>query len=132
MADDARNPYDIVHPPRPSTLHRQISRARARQRNEGDDADANAGPPVDPAPTPPRRRARKVSGDMPAAAALRAGFDRWFAERGWAVFDFQREVWMHAADGQSGLLHASTGAGKTWAAWGAALLAAARAPGPGL
>jgi ATP-dependent Lhr-like helicase len=47
--------------------------------------------------------------------------DAWFAARGWTVFPFQREVWTAAAAGRSGLLHATTGAGKTYAVWFAAL-----------
>jgi ATP-dependent helicase Lhr and Lhr-like helicase len=41
--------------------------------------------------------------------------DGWFARRGWTPFAFQREVWAAAAAGESGLLHATTGAGKTYA-----------------
>jgi len=48
--------------------------------------------------------------------------DAWFAGRGWKVFPFQRAVWHAAVAGQSGLLHANTGAGKTYAVWFAALL----------
>ena len=48
---------------------------------------------------------------------------RWFAERGWKPFAFQREVWRAIAAGQSGLLHATTGAGKTYAVWLGALQA---------
>jgi len=48
--------------------------------------------------------------------------DAWFAERTWKVFPFQRAVWKAAVAGQSGLLHANTGAGKTYAVWFAALL----------
>jgi ATP-dependent helicase Lhr and Lhr-like helicase len=42
---------------------------------------------------------------------------RWFESRGWAPFDFQREVWQRYLSGDSGLVHASTGTGKTYAAW---------------
>ena len=45
----------------------------------------------------------------------------WFQHRGWTPFDFQREVWAAMTDGRSGLLHATTGAGKTYAVWFAAL-----------
>jgi ATP-dependent Lhr-like helicase len=45
----------------------------------------------------------------------------WFAARGWKPFAFQKDVWRAVRDGQSGLLHASTGAGKTYAVWFAAL-----------
>jgi ATP-dependent Lhr-like helicase len=48
--------------------------------------------------------------------------DAWFAARGWKVFAFQRAVWKAALAGESGLLHANTGAGKTYAVWFAALL----------
>ncbi len=48
-------------------------------------------------------------------------FDEWFASRGWRAFEFQRQVWHEAQQGRSGLLHASTGAGKTYAVWFAAL-----------
>ncbi|GAA4357830.1 ligase-associated DNA damage response DEXH box helicase [Variovorax defluvii] len=47
----------------------------------------------------------------------------WFAARGWEAFDFQREVWQAIAEGRSGLLHATTGAGKTFAVWLGALQA---------
>ncbi|MEP6607198.1 MAG: ligase-associated DNA damage response DEXH box helicase [Burkholderiaceae bacterium] len=43
--------------------------------------------------------------------------DTWFAARGWQPFGFQREVWQHIAEGRSGLLHATTGSGKTYAVW---------------
>jgi ATP-dependent Lhr-like helicase len=43
--------------------------------------------------------------------------DAWFASRGWAPFSFQREVWDAYRAGESGLVHAATGTGKTFAAW---------------
>ncbi|MEA9978385.1 MULTISPECIES: ligase-associated DNA damage response DEXH box helicase [unclassified Pseudomonas] len=46
---------------------------------------------------------------------------RWFSARGWTPFAFQKEVWAAVKRGESGLLHASTGAGKTYAVWFAAL-----------
>ncbi|MDH4392523.1 MAG: ligase-associated DNA damage response DEXH box helicase [Aquabacterium sp.] len=50
----------------------------------------------------------------------------WFARRGWQPFDFQRQVWAAMAAGSGGLLHATTGAGKTYAvALGALARAAA-------
>lgn len=45
----------------------------------------------------------------------------WFAAKGWKPFAFQKAVWAAVKEGQSGLLHASTGAGKTYALWFAAL-----------
>ncbi|OEC36532.1 ATP-dependent helicase Lhr and Lhr-like helicase [Pseudomonas cuatrocienegasensis] len=47
--------------------------------------------------------------------------ERWFASQGWQSFAFQREVWAAVAQGQSGLLHATTGSGKTYAVWLAAM-----------
>ena len=43
--------------------------------------------------------------------------EMWFASRGWTPFAFQREVWRAYLDGESGLIHAATGTGKTLAAW---------------
>ena len=54
--------------------------------------------------------------------------DDWFAARGWTVFPFQRAVWEAALAGESGMLHATTGSGKTYAVWFAALLRAMAAP----
>ncbi|WP_349292122.1 ligase-associated DNA damage response DEXH box helicase [Noviherbaspirillum sp. L7-7A] len=60
--------------------------------------------------------------------------EAWFADRGWTPFPFQRQVWQAFAEGRSGLLHASTGAGKTYALWLGALLRGMRgqaSPGKG-
>jgi len=54
----------------------------------------------------------------------------WFAGRGWKPFAFQREVWKAVGEGRSGMLHATTGAGKTYAVWLGALKAFAGAPKP--
>jgi len=51
---------------------------------------------------------------------------RCFNRRGWRPFPFQREVWNAYAEGASGLLHATTGSGKTWSVWFAALIEALR------
>jgi ATP-dependent Lhr-like helicase len=45
----------------------------------------------------------------------------WFAKRGYKPFAFQKEVWRAIAKGESGMLHATTGAGKTFAVWLGAL-----------
>ena len=47
--------------------------------------------------------------------------EKWFNTLGWKSFPFQREVWDAVAKCESGLLHATTGAGKTYAVWLAAL-----------
>ncbi len=57
--------------------------------------------------------------------------ERWFARRGWQPFAFQREVWQAVAAGESGLLHASTGSGKTYAVWLGALQRFATDAAPG-
>lgn len=41
----------------------------------------------------------------------------WFAASGWEPFAFQEEVWSAYRAGDSGLIHAATGTGKTYAAW---------------
>ncbi|HEX2747638.1 MAG TPA: DEAD/DEAH box helicase, partial [Verrucomicrobiales bacterium] len=41
----------------------------------------------------------------------------WFRTRGWKPLPFQRETWQAYARGESGLVHAPTGLGKTLAAW---------------
>src|SRR5438105_4907181 len=54
-------------------------------------------------------------GSASEAAAPRA--TSWLAARGWQPFEFQREVWSAIAHGRSGMLHATTGSGKTYAVW---------------
>lgn len=53
----------------------------------------------------------------PRATIRHDAVDRWFASRNWQAFDFQRDVWQAYANGESGLIHAATGTGKTYAAW---------------
>ncbi len=43
--------------------------------------------------------------------------ENWFQTMGWNPFDFQRDVWTAFLSGKSGLIHAPTGVGKTYAAW---------------
>ncbi len=75
------------------------------------------------APLPPAVR----SGRPPRAeAVIRA----YFVRRGWKPFPFQREVWAAMRAGRSGLLHATTGAGKTLAVGFGAWLAARPASRP--
>lgn len=52
-----------------------------------------------------------------------ASVDGWFRARGWEPFAFQREVWQAYLAGESGLVHAATGTGKTYAAWLGAIAA---------
>ena len=60
--------------------------------------------------------------------AARSRVDAWFASRGWSAFDFQREVWSAYARGESGLIHAATGTGKTYAAFVGPVLEALAEP----
>lgn len=46
-----------------------------------------------------------------------ARLDEWFAARGHTPLAFQRETWRRSLAGESGLVHAPTGQGKTLAAW---------------
>ncbi|MBN8623916.1 MAG: ligase-associated DNA damage response DEXH box helicase [Planctomycetes bacterium] len=43
--------------------------------------------------------------------------DRWFASQGWNAFEFQRDAWRAYLAGRSGLVHASTGTGKSYSVW---------------
>jgi len=58
--------------------------------------------------------------DLPSTTPVRDAYGSaraWFAVQGWSPFPFQEEVWAAFAAGESGLLHAPTGMGKTYAAW---------------
>jgi ATP-dependent helicase Lhr and Lhr-like helicase len=80
-------------------------RAAAPGTTEGEPAEAGRAPGPLPSPIQPA---------LPGA-------EGWFAAQGWQPFAFQREVWAHVAAGRSGLLHATTGSGKTYAVWFALL-----------
>ena len=56
---------------------------------------------------------------------LHAPVKAWFQQQGWAPQAFQEEVWEAFAQGHNGLLQAPTGSGKTYAAMGHVLSAAA-------
>ncbi len=55
--------------------------------------------------------------------------EQWFSARGWAPFDYQRRAWAAYAAGQSGLIHAPTGLGKTFAVWLGPVMQAMRETG---
>ncbi|HVR50147.1 MAG TPA: ligase-associated DNA damage response DEXH box helicase [Pseudorhodoferax sp.] len=61
---------------------------------------------------------------------MKKALQNWFTVRGWKPFPFQRAVCKAIAAGESGLLHATTGAGKTYAVWFGALQAFAGRPPP--
>ena len=83
------------------------------------DASAHSG-------SPPSLSARTgsapSSSDDASWAAARERVEAWFDERGWSPFDYQRDVWAAYRRGESGLVNAPTGTGKTYAVWFAALL----------
>lgn len=74
-------------------------------------------------PRPNKQAAPKATAavSVQGLAALAAA-GAWFAHHGWEPFPFQREVWSAYLAGESGLIHAPTGAGKTLAAWWGPLL----------
>ncbi len=55
---------------------------------------------------------------------------KWFQHRGWQPFSFQRETWKAYRNGESGIVHAPTGTGKTLSVW-MGPLAEALDPEPG-
>jgi ATP-dependent Lhr-like helicase len=133
--------YDRAMPgfPRPRPLPRRPAPAAELE-------PSGAGPPEvvphDDAPRRARRsRARPSRAAPPATAgvggvggdavAATVDVEGWFARLGWAPFAFQRDVWRSIAAGESGLLHATTGAGKTYAVWLGALSAALAERGAG-
>jgi ATP-dependent helicase Lhr and Lhr-like helicase len=52
---------------------------------------------------------------------LSLALERWFKDQQWQPFKFQQQVWKAYQRGESGLIHATTGSGKTYAAWFAAV-----------
>ena len=44
--------------------------------------------------------------------------EQWFKEQNWNAQTFQKQCWKAYTNGQSGMLHAPTGSGKTYALWG--------------
>ncbi len=49
-------------------------------------------------------------------------WSEWFRTKGWKPFPFQEEAWAASLAGESGLVHAPTGLGKTYAVWGGPVL----------
>ncbi len=47
---------------------------------------------------------------------LKPAYD-WFKKKGWSPFSFQEDAWKAYLEGDSGLLNAPTGSGKTYALW---------------
>ena len=83
---------------------------RARRARLARERASGASAPATPAALERRVRTQPLQLALPSA-------DAWFAAHGFTPFDFQREIWEHAAAHRSGLLHATTGAGKTYAVY---------------
>jgi ATP-dependent helicase Lhr and Lhr-like helicase len=54
---------------------------------------------------------------MPVSTRPPSPAEAWLRARGWQAFPFQQQVWRAVAQGRSGMLHATTGSGKTYAVW---------------
>ena len=67
---------------------------------------------------PPKRPLREKSTKQKASDQVTA----LFKKNGWTPFPFQKKAWSAYAKGQSGLIHAPTGTGKTYAAWAGPLI----------
>ncbi len=67
---------------------------------------------------------------------LLAAIERWFADRNWTPWEFQRQSWRAFLEGRDGLIQVPTGAGKTYAAYFGALALLrhelSQGPAPGL
>lgn len=61
------------------------------------------------------RVGEKAPREVRLEAAKRA-VERWYGAQGWTPFEFQRQCWDAWLEGRSGLLHSTTGTGKTYAA----------------
>ena len=88
-------------PPR-SALELELRRKRREQA-----AATRKARPAAPAPSAPAEPPAPLHDDPVA----------WFHAHGWAPFPFQEQVWRAYRAGESGLVHAATGTGKTYAAW---------------
>jgi ATP-dependent Lhr-like helicase len=99
---------------------------KARSSTDNLAAIINAPQCLEPPLAEPGPGGAKTGGvsDMTRKAFDMAPASAWFAARGWKIFPFQRAVWKAFGQGSSGLLHAGTGSGKTYALWFGALLRA--------
>src|ERR671911_1100626 len=97
----------MIDQPRGSALAVDLRRARAARKREQRLAE-----PVPPVASERAIRAIECAGREPVDCVR-----EWFASEGWQPFPFQEEVWRAYLSGESGLIHAATGTGKTYAAW---------------
>jgi ATP-dependent Lhr-like helicase len=96
-----------------SALAVDLRRARAARRREEKAAEAAAAPPQSSQPSP-----IVYCNNREPIECVR----EWFQSEGWEPFPFQEEVWQAYLAGESGLIHAATGTGKTYAAWMGAVM----------
>src|SRR5512133_4331699 len=93
---------------RGSALAVDLRRARRAQKRAEHVLEAGTA-----ASKPGRAAPTIICGDREPVVCVR----EWFASEGWEPFPFQEEVWRAYLAGESGLIHAATGTGKTYAAW---------------
>lgn len=102
-------PDDGAQPPRGGgALAVDLRRARAVRRR----AERAARRAAAPRPAPEPRFPVACGGRDPIECVR-----EWFRLHDWSPFPFQEEVWRAYLAGESGLVHAATGTGKTYAAW---------------
>jgi ATP-dependent helicase Lhr and Lhr-like helicase len=94
------------------------ARAARRKAERAAEADTSSGPPGTRADVARPAGYRVSCRDRDPRACVQ----EWFALHGWTPFPFQEEVWRAYLAGESGLIHAATGTGKTYAAWMGPLL----------
>ncbi len=80
--------------------------------------------------SPSQRTSSKPSGCSYASTPGWKAIESWFTSQDWSPFSFQRELWQKYLSGENGLLHATTGTGKTYAAWLGTLIEWIDAPSP--
>jgi ATP-dependent Lhr-like helicase len=107
-------PSDESRPRGGGALAVDLRRARAAQRRAERAAERAAESAGSPKLRVSRSRGYRVAcGDREPMECVR----EWFGHHGWTPFPFQEEVWRAYLKGESGLVHAATGTGKTYAAW---------------
>lgn len=132
MSDEPRDSEDRltsakitgqVKPAKPGALTAQLRKARqadARKRKAATKKPGAIESTGDDSQKTRRKEAKELTrnhrpvADAKAALALTK---RWFKQKEWQVFPFQRDAWQAWHDGESGLIHSPTGSGKTLAAW---------------
>ncbi len=113
---DAAGPSPTHKSKLPAQLRAATRKLKAeRERDAEGQGRAGKGATAGPSDGRPARKPRRKR--RAPAANPRATVHRWFKSKGWRSFEFQEEVWAAYLNGESGLVHAATGTGKTYAAW---------------